>query len=160
MYISNVGKPLCVIFVTGELILKLGSVGRACENVYLYLRFRSRGANYYLVSALKDEIDHIGRIESDILRLFALYMLDYAGLIVAELRNGDTAYGYGRTFTKRLHKLLAALNAVYSDYVKIAKKHGVGGNMDYYVDMALAWLDDKDAVQDKAAAYYRYVVKH
>jgi len=26
--------------------------------------------------------------------------------------------------------------------------------------MALAWLDDKDAVQDKAAAYYRYIVQH
>ena len=49
---------------------------------------------------------------------------------------------------------------MYSDYVKASKKHGVGGNMDYYVDMALAWLDDKDAVEDKAAAYYRYVVKH
>lgn len=54
----------------------------------------------------------------------------------------------------------AALNAMYSDYVGVAKKHGVGGSMDYYVDMALAWLDDKDAVPDKAAAYWQYIVKH
>ena len=65
-----------------------------------------------------------------------------------------------RGITCPLPDFFAAINAVYSDYVKVAKKHGVGVNMDYYVDMALAWLDDKDAVQDKAAAYYRYIVKH
>lgn len=65
-----------------------------------------------------------------------------------------------RGITCPLPDFFAVLNAVYSDYVKVAKKHGVGGNMDYYVDMALAWLDDKDAVEDKAAAYYRYIVRH
>lgn len=53
----------------------------------------------------------------------------------------------------------AIMNAVYSDGVKVAKKHNVN-TMDYYVDMALSWLHDKDAVGDKAAAYYEYVVKH
>lgn len=32
--------------------------------------------------------------------------------------------------------------------------------MEYYVDMAKAWIDDQDAVPDKAAAYYTHVVKH
>lgn len=53
----------------------------------------------------------------------------------------------------------AVLNSIYSDTVKVAKKYGVGGNMEYYVDMAVAWINDKDAVPDKAAAYYKYIVK-
>lgn len=53
----------------------------------------------------------------------------------------------------------AILNAVYSDYCKVARKHGVN-TMDFYIDMTKAWLDDKDAVPDKAAAYYEYIVVH
>lgn len=53
----------------------------------------------------------------------------------------------------------AIMNALYSDYCKVAKKHNVS-TVDFYADMAKAWLDDKDAVDNKAAAYYEYVVKH
>jgi hypothetical protein len=53
----------------------------------------------------------------------------------------------------------AVMNALYSDYCKVAKKHNVS-TVDFYADMAKAWLEDKDAVEDKAAAYYEYVVKH
>lgn len=53
----------------------------------------------------------------------------------------------------------AALNAVYSDFGAIAKKHGVS-NVEFFADLARAWLDDEDAVPDKAAAYYEYIVKH
>ena len=53
----------------------------------------------------------------------------------------------------------AVINAIYSDDVAVAQKHGVN-KIDYYVDRAKSWLKDKDAVQDKAAAYYTYVVKH
>lgn len=53
----------------------------------------------------------------------------------------------------------AILNAVYSDYCKVAKKHNIN-NIDFYVDLAKAWLDDDDAVPDKAMAYYECVVKH
>ena len=53
----------------------------------------------------------------------------------------------------------AILNSIYSDDVKIAKKFNVN-NIDYYVDRACAWLKDKDAVKEKAAAYFEYVVKH
>lgn len=52
------------------------------------------------------------------------------------------------------------LNAIYSDYYKVLKKHGVGDKLDVYVDLACAWLNDKDAVPEKAAAYYEHVVKH
>ena len=54
----------------------------------------------------------------------------------------------------------AAMNATYSDLCKVASKHGID-NIDFYTDVATAfWLKDKDAVRDKLAAYYEYVVKH
>lgn len=53
----------------------------------------------------------------------------------------------------------AVLNMMYSDYCKIFKKHGVGDRVDFYADMASAWINDKDADrQKKTAAYYQYVV--
>lgn len=53
----------------------------------------------------------------------------------------------------------AVLNAMYSDYCKVLKKFGMD-RTEIYAELARAWLDDKDAVSDKAAAYYRHVVKH
>ncbi len=53
----------------------------------------------------------------------------------------------------------AALNMVYSDYCGVAKKHGLSSNLDFYVDMAKAFLDDSDAQPDKIARYYEYVVQ-
>ena len=50
------------------------------------------------------------------------------------------------------------LNAMYSDYCAIAKKHGVN-TLDFYVDITKAWLGDKDAVDNKAAMYYECIVK-
>lgn len=55
-------------------------------------------------------------------------------------------------------EFFAVLNAMYSDYCKVAKKHNVN-NMDFYVDLATAWLKDEDAVKDKAMAYYECIVK-
>lgn len=51
-----------------------------------------------------------------------------------------------------------AMNAMYSDYFSVAKKSNVN-NVDFYVNMAKAFLDDKDAIDGKLAAYYEYVVK-
>lgn len=56
-------------------------------------------------------------------------------------------------------KFWAVINSIYSDDCAVARKHGIN-TMDYYIDRAKAWIDDKDAVEDKAAAYYRYVVRH
>lgn len=53
----------------------------------------------------------------------------------------------------------AALNSMYSDYSTVAKKHGLGGSLDFYVDMAKAFLDDQDAQPDKIARYYEHIVK-
>lgn len=57
------------------------------------------------------------------------------------------------------YEFWAVLNAIYSDDVAVAKKYGVN-KMDYYVDRAVAWLDDKDAQEGKAARYFHHVVKH
>lgn len=52
-----------------------------------------------------------------------------------------------------------ALNAVYSDYCVVAKKSNVN-NLDFYVNMAKAFIDDKDSQPDRLARYYTYIVKH
>jgi len=51
-----------------------------------------------------------------------------------------------------------AMNMMYSDYCKVFKKHGVGDKVDFYAEMAKAFLDDKDARKDKLARYYECVV--
>ncbi len=52
----------------------------------------------------------------------------------------------------------AAMNMVYSDYFSVAKKHGVN-TVEFYADMAEAFLDDKDAgsPEEKISAYYHYI---
>lgn len=54
-----------------------------------------------------------------------------------------------------------ALNMVYTDYCKVAKEHGVDTE-DYYADLAVAWLYDRDAKPptEKLMAYHKYVVPH
>ena len=54
----------------------------------------------------------------------------------------------------------AVLNMMYSDYCKVFKKHGVGDRVDFYADMASAWMNDKYGPEPakKAAAYYEHVV--
>lgn len=50
-----------------------------------------------------------------------------------------------------------AMNAVWSDGVQTARKHGVD-NEDYWSDRAKDFLCDKDAWPDKLERYYRYIV--
>ena len=57
-------------------------------------------------------------------------------------------------------EFFAAINAIYSDYGKVLKKHGAGDKLDLYIDMAKAFVEDKDAHPDKLARYYKYIVKH
>ena len=57
-------------------------------------------------------------------------------------------------------KFQVAMNATYSDLSEVFKKLGIN-NIDAYISFAKAfWLDDQDAVKDKLASYYEYVVKH
>ena len=57
-----------------------------------------------------------------------------------------------------LPEFFAVMNSLYSDYDPILKKHNAS-NIDLYVDMAKAWIRDKDAVPNKAMAYYECVVR-
>lgn len=52
----------------------------------------------------------------------------------------------------------AAINVMYSDYCKVAKKMNVN-TVDFFASMAEAFLTDQDAVKDKLAAYYAHIVK-
>lgn len=53
----------------------------------------------------------------------------------------------------------AIMNALYSDYCKVAKKYGVD-KVDFWADLAKAFMHDKDAVPDKVMAYYECIAKH
>lgn len=53
----------------------------------------------------------------------------------------------------------AALCMVYSDYSAVAANYKVGGNIEFYIDLAKAFLEDKDAPGDKLARYYREIVQ-
>lgn len=59
-----------------------------------------------------------------------------------------------------LPTLFAVMNMMYSDYCGAAKKFNVN-NIDFYVCMAKAWLDDEDAGAGKAktAIYYECIAK-
>lgn len=52
----------------------------------------------------------------------------------------------------------AAMNMIYSDYFKTAKKHGVN-TVEFFADMTDAFLDDKDAgaPEEKISAYYHCI---
>lgn len=52
----------------------------------------------------------------------------------------------------------AAMNMMYSDYYGVAVAHSVN-SVDFYADMAKAFVEDKDASDNKLAKYYCYVVK-
>lgn len=56
-------------------------------------------------------------------------------------------------------EIYAIMNVLYSDYCKVFKKYGFN-SAEAYFDLALAWLNDTDAVDDKAMMYYECIVKH
>lgn len=69
------------------------------------------------------------------------------------------AQSHGMGGEKELPAFWAALNATYSDAVKVAKKYNVD-RPDFYADLACAlYFDDTDAVPDKLMAYYQHIVK-
>lgn len=54
----------------------------------------------------------------------------------------------------------AAMNMIYSDYFKTAKKHGVN-TVEFFADMTDAFLDDKDGPgpERKLMEYYEHIAK-
>ena len=63
------------------------------------------------------------------------------------------------TAGQKLIDFYAILNAMYSDYHKVAKKHGVD-KPEYYADLAKAFIEDVDAVPNKTMMYYKCIVNH
>lgn len=55
-------------------------------------------------------------------------------------------------------EFFVAMNMMYSDYCKVAKKNNCS-TTEFYADMAKAFLDDKDAKEDKLARYYEFIVE-
>lgn len=53
----------------------------------------------------------------------------------------------------------AVMNAMYSDFYEALSRFGIK-QPEVYACLAKAWMDDKDAVDNKAAMYYKYIVKH
>lgn len=78
---------------------------------------------------------------------------------------GRWTYDETRSFaTKRgmkseedLVEFYAIMNAMYSDYGEVAKKHGIS-MPEFFADLAKAFIEDDDAVPDKVAAYYENIV--
>lgn len=52
----------------------------------------------------------------------------------------------------------AIMNSLVSDYGKTMAKHGAD-KTEVWADLAVDWLDDHDAVEDKAGHYFRDIVK-
>lgn len=57
------------------------------------------------------------------------------------------------------NEFFAVFNAMYTDFCEVAKKWDVD-KPDFYADLAEAFIEDDDAVDEKIAAYYACVVKH
>ena len=53
----------------------------------------------------------------------------------------------------------AVMNMLVSDYGKMAAKHGVD-KIEFWADLACAFLQDDDAEPDKVGRYWRDIVKH
>jgi len=55
-------------------------------------------------------------------------------------------------------ELWAVMNAMYNDYFSIAKKYNAM-TPDFFADMAMAFIHDKDAVKNKVHKYYECIVE-
>lgn len=58
----------------------------------------------------------------------------------------------------RFVEFWAVMNVLYSDYYAVAKKYNML-NPDFFADMAMAFINDADAVRNKAAVYYECIVE-
>lgn len=58
---------------------------------------------------------------------------------------------------ERFWEFFAVMNAMYSDYYAVAKKYNML-TPDFFADMAMAFISDKDAVENKTMMYYECIV--
>ena len=59
---------------------------------------------------------------------------------------------------EKFFEFFAMMNAMYADYMAVARKFGVT-SPEFYAGMAKAWMDDPDAVDGKTMMYYDCIVK-
>ena len=57
---------------------------------------------------------------------------------------------------ERFWEFYAIMNAMYSDYYPVAKKYNTL-SPDYFADLSMAFLNDRDAVKNKAVVYYECI---
>ena len=96
--------------------------------------------------------------------------MEIANTWMSALRNEDGSKGPHWTFEQAKQVLAqkaynidpiefyVAMNMMYSDYLKPAKEFNVN-NIDFYACMAKAFLNDKDADDDKLMSYYYAIVE-
>lgn len=68
------------------------------------------------------------------------------------------AGNFGIQGEEKVIEFFAVMNALYTDYCKVAKKHGVD-KVDFWADMAKAFMADKDANPGKVKMYYECIAK-
>lgn len=94
---------------------------------------------------------------------------------VRSMKNEDGSHPYGGRWTQeelmpmaqkfgikqgteKFLEFWVMTNAFYSDFSEVAKKNNIT-SPEFYGMLALAWMKDKDALPDKTARYYKYLVK-
>lgn len=104
-------------------------------------------------------------------RVISVFNRQMAEDWVSRLKNADGTRGphFSREKAKEIMtqynvdcdplEFWVALNALYSDYDQVLKKHNAS-TLELYAGLAKAWIEDQDAVPNKAAAYYTYIVQH
>lgn len=93
-----------------------------------------------------------------------------AEMLAAHMENEDGTHGPHWTYDQVKNiigqkgiqadpaEFFLAMNMMYSDYCKVAKKMNIN-TVDFYSGMAKAFLDDKDGGKNKLMKYFRYVVE-
>lgn len=69
------------------------------------------------------------------------------------------AGNFGIQGEEKIIEFFAVMNALYTDYCKVAKKYGVD-KVDFWADLAKAFINDKDAGEGKVKKYYECIAKH
>lgn len=108
--------------------------------------------------ATEGKADHLTRAEAE---KWVRGMVDAEGhwggrWTLAEIK--QYAGNFGVTGAENVIDFYAVMNAMATDYGEVAKAHGVD-NVDFYADMAKAFIHDRDAVQGKVVRYYEDIAE-
>lgn len=126
-----------------------------------------------MLYSLKDHMKHEGKED----KMHMLHLThEQASKWVESMKSDDPAKPNGGKWTmeqimpiaakygvptegERFWEFFAVMNAMYSDYYAVAKKHNVL-TPEFFADLAMAFINDKDAVKNKVEAYYEHIVEH